>query len=51
LVVNPPAGDFLFDARAINDLGKIVGSTNKGRAFLLTPINPVPPAMELLLLD
>ncbi|MDD2903780.1 MAG: hypothetical protein PHU44_15245 [Syntrophales bacterium] len=51
LVINPPSGDFLLDARAINDTGKIVGSTNKGRAFLLTPINTMPPVMELLLLN
>ncbi len=49
LVTNPPAGDFLFDARAINARGQIVGSTNMGRAFLLTPINTIPPVMELLL--
>lgn len=48
LVANPPAGDYLFDARAINDIGQIVGSTSKGRAFLLTPVNVVP-LTELLL--
>ncbi len=49
LVVNPPVNDYLFEARAINDLGQIVGSTNNGRVFLLTPIRAVPPMMELLL--
>ncbi|MHB8067260.1 MAG: HAF repeat-containing protein [Desulfobaccales bacterium] len=49
LVANPPAGAYLFEARAINDLGQIVGRTNNGRAFLLTPVNAVPPLTELLL--
>ena len=49
LVANPPAGDYLSEARAINDLGQIVGRTNNGRAFLLSLVNAVPPLMELLL--
>ncbi|MEW6658827.1 MAG: hypothetical protein AB1424_09210 [Thermodesulfobacteriota bacterium] len=51
LVINPPPGDFLSDARAINTRGQIAGNTNKGRAFLLTPISTMPPIMELLLID
>jgi probable HAF family extracellular repeat protein len=55
LVINPPAGGYLLEARAINTRGQIVGSTylvstNKTRAFLLTPVNPTPPLLELLLL-
>lgn len=49
LVANPPAKDFLSDARAINARGQIIGTTNNGKAFLLTPINPIPPVVELLL--
>ena len=35
--VATPPGVVLERATAINDLGQIVGSTNKGRGFLLTP--------------
>ncbi|MDD2902802.1 MAG: hypothetical protein PHU44_10260, partial [Syntrophales bacterium] len=50
--VNLPAGTRLMRARAINAAGWIAGSTNKGHAFLLTPLPPpkhVP--LELLLLN
>jgi len=33
-----PPGDYLDLAKAINDSGRIVGQTGKGRAFLLEPL-------------
>lgn len=36
-LTSTPPGVVLREARAINDLGQIVGATDKGRGFLLTP--------------
>ena len=48
LTVNLPSGVFLYQARAINNKGWIVGQSSNERAFLLTTTTPLP---LLLLLD
>ena len=52
LLVNPPSGDFLKEALAINDAGQITGVTNNGKAFLLTLTQPrnhdISPIRQLL---
>jgi probable HAF family extracellular repeat protein len=48
LVVNPPSGDSLMRAKAINNMGQIVGITSNYRPFLLTPIIPQPYLLLLL---
>ncbi len=50
LTVNPPADPYrwLYEARAINDRGWIVGNDSLGGAFLLTPVTGSVPLGLLL---
>jgi probable HAF family extracellular repeat protein len=51
LVQGLPAGAVLAQAFGINDRGQIIATSNRGRAYLLTPIVSTAAILDLLLLD